>query len=795
MSIVIPASIYRNKQKFLTTKRAAKDGGKVKLKLIDFVTALLGFLLGHAVMFKELSPFGIAFLTIFINLHPQRLALIVLGVGAGSVLINGWTGLGVTVAAVLGVYLIRLLKDKIRHDVVKGVIMASMVMAFYLLKFLFYPGEIYQLLMGLLKSIFILCISWLFAEGLTGLIMGKQKRLARINVLAVLFLTAGVIISFSGLKVMNIQITSVLIKTILLIFAYIGGMSHAAISGMFLGMALTLTGFYNPVVVGLYGFLGLSAGYFREYGRFAIILGMVLATLVFTGLDIIKTQLQYIILDSLISGMIFLIFPGSFLTNLRRYLPGTGELLIEETNYQQKIQRRFTERLEEFSQIFSELSTTFKEVAFSEEVEENDLSYFLYIISNRVCKGCNYENYCWDKQFYQTYTQIFKLLSLLESQGQAKGEDFIRLLKGHCRNLSRLKEYVNGSLEIYELHRHWSKKLKNQQAIVAEQLGEVSRIIDSFSKELDLCITTQEEREQRLKTELEENGLNIINCHFIGDTFDDRLEISITKERCDGDGECRQIFKVINQMIQQPMTKYEGVCGREKGQKYCHLKFCPAQKFKIEIGFYNKPKEGENTSGDTLVYQQLKSGKFMTILSDGMGTGEEAARESRTATRLVQKIVRAGFNHDLAVRTVNTALISRSTDECFATMDLSFIDLFNGEVEFIKIGAAASFIKRGHEVNLIRGSSLPVGILQSIEPSTFKRRLLPGDFVVMMSDGILDAVKAIDKEDWMVRLLCKCSFESPEDLARYIYDQAVANGIPEDDMTVVVLKLEEEKVY
>ena len=768
-----------------------KEGGRFKVRWIDLFLALIGLLLGQATFIQGLAPFGVAFLLIFINIHPQRLTLIALGVGAGSVIGRGWTGLGIILVVALGIYLVRLLDDKISHKAMKGAVVSGLVLGFHILRFLIDQSDLYPLIMGILDASLIFLIGWLFIEGLTGLVIGTENTITRNNVLALLFVLTGILSGIPELTIMGVKTTPIIMKIILLVIAYVGGITEAMVLGLSLGLALTLTGLYEPAVLGLYGFIGLTAGFFKEYGRIAVMLGMLFAMMIFAGLEIVMVPIEYLLLDSMIAGVIFLIIPKQFLNKIGQYMPNANPVVLDKGEGQVTKQDRFSERLDEFSQFFSELSATFGEVASGEEVEEDDLSYFLYIISNRVCKGCNYESYCWDKQFYQTYSQIFKLLSLIESKGQVESQEFVHLLKGHCRNLSRLKEYVDGSLEIYQLHRHWNSKLKDHQVIVADQLGEISTMFKDFSNELELSVTAREEREKLLKERLEENGLDVISCHVAGSAEEDFLEVTITKEKCSGQKECRRIFHQINRIISQPITKYDTICGCEQNQKFCRLTMAQTRKLKIDVGFCNHPQNGQ-VSGDTLVYQQLKSGKFMTLLSDGMGKGEEAAQESRTLARLVKKIIRAGFSHDLAVRTVNTALNSRSTGECFATMDLSFIDLFNGEVEFVKIGAAASFIKRGHEVNLIRGCSLPVGILESVEPATFKRKLIPGDFVIMMSDGILDSRSVINKEEWMAQILRKCSFDSSDQLAEYIYEQAVGNGPQEDDMSVVVLKLSEE---
>lgn len=794
MSVVLPASMYRTRQKNLTGQQTRKQA-KVKIKAMDFLYALAGCIVGQASLLEGMTPFGVAYLAVFVNAHPQRLALISLGVGIGSVLARGWIGLGVIVAALLGVYVIRLGEDFFAHDVLKGLMLAGPVFGFHMLNYLFRQGDVYQLIMGLLEPLMILLVSWLYAEGLTGIVLGTKQRLGRIDLLALLFLISSLVIGLPLAQIAGVELGLVVGNLCLLGVAFAGGISCGAVFGMFLGVILSLTGYYDPLVIGLYGFAGLTAGFFRDWGKVASTLGLVLTALVFAGLGLMRITLQYSLLETLIAGGLFFVVPNSVIAKIRRYLPGTGELIVREANYQEEQQRQFVGRLAEISQVFAELGETFKEVTAVEEVEEDDLSHFLYIISNRVCKGCEYANYCWDKQFYQTYTQIFKLMTVLENQGQAKGEDFIRLLKGHCRNLTRLKNSVDGSLEIYELHRQWSQRLKRQQAIVAEQLQEVAQIIHGFSKELSLSSTRKEDLERMLKTRLEENGVKVAYCRLSGEVGDDQFTVTLSKERCMGDGDCRKAFQVISQMVEQPLTCYEKDCGEESGQRLCHLKYCPARRYKVSVGVCGSAKEGEMISGDTYMYQQLRSGKFMTIVSDGMGTGEDAARESKSATTLVQQIIKAGFNHGLAVRTVNSALLSRSTDDCYATIDLSFVDLFTGELEMIKIGAVDSFIKRGNDVSMIRGGSLPAGILQHVEPANTKRRLLPGDFVVMMTDGIQDAVNTVNKEEWMVRLLRQCAFDSPEDLARFIFCEAKGNSSASDDMTVVVLKLEEERFH
>ena len=124
-----------------------------------------------------------------------------------------------------------------------------------------------------------------------------------------------------------------------------------------------------------------------------------------------------------------------------------------------------------------------------------------------------------------------------------------------------------------------------------------------------------------------------------------------------------------------------------------------------------------------------------------------------------------------------------------------FLDLYNGHAEFIKIGAASSFVKRGKEVWSIKSTSLPAGILNSVDLERTIVTLQPGDLIIMATDGVIDSkVNHSDKEDWMVRALRQVEVVGPEALGEYLLSLAKINqeGIPKDDMTVIVLQLQEK---
>jgi len=141
---------------------------------------------------------------------------------------------------------------------------------------------------------------------------------------------------------------------------------------------------------------------------------------------------------------------------------------------------------------------------------------------------------------------------------------------------------------------------------------------------------------------------------------------------------------------------------------------------------------------------------------------------------------------------INSILLLKSSDESFSTVDLSVIDLYNGEVEFVKVGAVPTFIKRSDRVEVVRSASLPAGILSNIELELIHKKLGSGDFIIMMTDGVYDLFKGDEGNDkFLQEYIDEVRSLNPQQIADRILEKAYESceGKPPDDMLVVVAKV------
>lgn len=211
-------------------------------------------------------------------------------------------------------------------------------------------------------------------------------------------------------------------------------------------------------------------------------------------------------------------------------------------------------------------------------------------------------------------------------------------------------------------------------------------------------------------------------------------------------------------------------------------------KFFLKHGLARAIKTGGSISGDSFSFEGLPDGKWMLALCDGMGAGMRANRESRLAVELLEHMMEAGFLPETALQMLHNTLLLQEQELRPVTMDLAVVDLYTGMADFYKSGAVTSFVRHENGTELLRPEALPMGYLPGLQPAHHVCRLQDGDYIIMMTDGMLEALEDADKEAKWIELIERLHVVNPKDLANklLIYAMAAVDGEPPDDMTVLV---------
>ena len=210
-------------------------------------------------------------------------------------------------------------------------------------------------------------------------------------------------------------------------------------------------------------------------------------------------------------------------------------------------------------------------------------------------------------------------------------------------------------------------------------------------------------------------------------------------------------------------------------------------KYRSVQGIARLKKDGAQISGDNFSFLELERGDLLLGLSDGMGSGSAACKESEMVLDLVERFLEAGFSVETAIRMMNSAMVMKGESDLYSTVDLCMVNLYDGAADFYKIGAAGSFIRHGQEVTSFAPDSLPVGVGTNPEIEHKKITLKNGDFVVMVTDGVLEYLHVKKPEDTMQEIIESIQTNNPGILAKKIMERVMlfTGGKAKDDMTVL----------
>ena len=210
----------------------------------------------------------------------------------------------------------------------------------------------------------------------------------------------------------------------------------------------------------------------------------------------------------------------------------------------------------------------------------------------------------------------------------------------------------------------------------------------------------------------------------------------------------------------------------------------PRRRFAVSFATAGVPRTAEEPSGDRLRFFETAEDGFYALLSDGMGSGEAAARTAAVSVEFLSGMLEAGASRRVALRMLNNLVRTRE-DECSATVDMLCFDLVFGNATFIKSGAAPSYIKRGAEVFRVRSRTMPLGLMKTPDAERINVEVREGDVLLMLSDGI-----APENEDpaWLISLLAEEDATDLSALGTRIVAEAVSRN-ERDDTTVGLIKI------
>lgn len=334
----------------------------------------------------------------------------------------------------------------------------------------------------------------------------------------------------------------------------------------------------------------------------------------------------------------------------------------------------------------------------------------------------------------------------------------------------------------------WQKKICENKVLMAEHLKEMAFIMSDVAKETYRCRPMGGRKYKKIARDLKEEGI-ILKRLLIVENEDGHLGLNLMMKTQRME---RIIVEEVADLLSVEMntrlraSKNEPLFMAKEWTTY-HFQEEPA--FYILTGFAKAVKETEKISGDNYSFFEIEQGRVAAILSDGMGSGGEACEESGKVIDMMERFMEAGFRNEAAVQIINGALAARGQEQDMSTLDVCELNLYTGGCDFIKVGAACTYIKRGYLVDRLSAGNLPLGVFGHIEPEVTHRQLQSGDYIIMLSDGVLDAVSQGAGEEFLPEVIGKIPYANPDEIANKLLGYCIrqSGGHVRDDMTVLVV--------
>lgn len=765
----------------------------LSLKKWGILITVMAFLLGRASILDQLAPFALAYFAVIYYMRKD----LVVWVGIAAALGSCFSPLAEPLSIVAQLTVFLLLQkamekfERTELSYVPFLVGATTFLVQLFIGLVDAGAGWFPIAMAVIDGLLATTLTLIFIQALPVFAPARKTyHLKNEEIICLIILLASVMTGTVGWAVAGISVQHVLSRFLVLLFALVGGAPLGASVGVVAGMILSLADANAVYQISLLAFSGLLAGLMKEGGRIPVVLGMLLGSSILSFYIGDQSAILVSVWESLLAALLFLCFGSGLSKVLSHYVPGTQENLNSQFEYAKRIRDITAGRVERFSEVFRQLSSSFTQLAENDSKDQrvSQQEHFMENIAHKACASCYRNKACWGADFQQTQRTLTEMMTAIEHNPKLGKHELQGDWRRSCKKAEQVLVLMKEQYKLYRHDQHWKQQILESRQLVADQLVGVSQVMEDLAHELKREGQQLYMQEEQIRHSLQELGLAVHRIDIIN-LEEGNVEIEIVHRYTRGFDECRKIIApLLSDILGETITvKKEETTDREDGSGL--VTFASAKEFEIETGIASAAKGGGLLSGDSYTSLELGNGKFAVAISDGMGNGERARQESSTALDILQKLLQSGMDEKLAIKSVNSVLLLRSMDEVYATVDLAMIDLYSAHTTFLKIGSIPSFIKRGSEVIPITASNLPVGILSEIDVDLVALQLHPGDILIMMTDGIYDAPgHAVNKELWIKRLILEINTEHPQEFADLLLERVVRyqHGHIADDMTVMV---------
>ncbi len=760
---------YTHKQTIIHRHRS--NSRLIKTALIDL---LLVIILSRALIFDVLSPFFLPYY-LYVYARDQRHGRVLLVVS----LLSSYTA-GDSMFYLMTVRLVLfILCEKFglfeRRAVTPFVLAGIQFISHITIEAFIQPLAILTLALAGIDAILTGTVWRLFREWQQVTLTVKTK-LTHEQIFSLLVLLFGLLAgldAYSG-SMFNPAILSG--RFVVLVLGYSAGMLVGATFGVVTGVLFSFLspGYASEII--LLATLGVMSGVLKGKPRLYSVGVATLTTLLYS-LYFMDVDLFFSFVHTVISGALFSFIPKKLLKSLAILLPTTDEAIHFQQRYLKDLRKVTSTQMAQFADIFNSLSESI-ETTVPPPLDDACLT-----VMHSTCQSCLKYDWCFGERKQQTIDELMNITeALADGTSVSDMEAALPLCIKKRKVIAGMKEACLHQRLKHDVTMHQQKA----HLLVKDQLKGVSQVMGNFAEEVMKEGCHYEKQEQDILKAIKQLGIKVEHLSIYSlDTGNIDIELTIVQKRY-FDEAAKLIAPLLSDILEEVIVVTdESINTLPRHQQFFNFK--SARNFTLTLGVSHAAKGGGFISGDSYQMMDISQGKYVLAISDGMGNGRKAQKESMRTLALLNKILQSGMDEVIAIQSINQLLALRQDFDMYATLDLAMIDLQSGKLQCVKVGAATSFVKRKKSVDTLTSSNLPIGIIQDVEVDKIDVSLGEGDLLIMMSDGIIEK-----REDHVHALIQNLGTTDPQAVADLLLDEAIIDHKQTiaDDMTIIVARLD-----
>ncbi|MBQ8827713.1 MAG: stage II sporulation protein E [Clostridia bacterium] len=793
------------------------------------ITCFVMFFMGRAWLPGGIMPFGTAAFAAAVisedcNLKKENALMYGIAILLGSVTLMQWWQVLIAVLVMLMFYSVMKIKSgvskqsRLPFSVKAGIIYFVCSIGASVVAIAMSSAKFSDIFVLLLQAIIGFAAFYVFRNVLIIFTDDIGRRVMSNEEMACIAIVAAIsIMGLPDIVFLEVSLKRILCAVIVMVFSYRGGLGTGAACGVISGILITASkaasgNEISAAIIAVYGFSGFLAGLFNKYKKFGVCAGFIIGNLILAILFSGSKELIINLYEVGFAVIAFVVLPERMTEFLK--LPQLSGVKIPtvKVNYAVKLRNTAVGKLNGFSEILHEMSSVCSDFTDGASVGGcDDMMQIVERMTDKVCKRCLLCSSCWETNFYKSYQSFSVIVSILECKGKILPSEIPPAVANVCPNIGAVIEEIKNGFEVWRMDCLWRRRMEETKKMLPAQLESMSEILKNLANEVDLSVTFDNKAERAIMKKISEHDLKIKNVTVSKNRYG-RLEISADIRSCGMRKACiKSYLPLISQAVGVPLVinteatseicgfvppTENSLCHKNSSSPWCPVVFTEAEPFKIAVSAAGCSAHGNKCSGDSHSFIELEHGIYMIAVSDGMGTGEKAAVQSRAVIKLLELFMESGLSSSSAIAMINSLLETGSEKMMSATVDLCLFDMYEGKASFIKLGAVPSVVKHGIHVETVALPSLPMGMAEEYSEifncRTVNKKIENGDIVILMSDGVTEAFRncgenTVDFYGYIENM----NTNNPKQIADGILKIALArsNGIAKDDMTVVAARV------